>query len=155
MPSLQFAIGKIALLVRSEVVIHTAPLKHWNPYQLRANQNFQIKPTLELHNDLDVSYPSTYTINVIIQLFSGITLIWVVVRQQFHLQWHQNLLPPCSQLCTQWAALNHSQGMLNYSTKTMPPILYLYPCPGATIPTYLLYRHMLLKLVKIHRLCVC
>lgn len=147
MASLQLAIGKTALLVRSEVVIHTAPQKHWNPYQLRANQNFQINLTLELPNDLDVSYPSTYTINLIIQLFSGITLIWVVVRQQFHLQWHQNLPPLYSQLCTRQAVSNHSRVMLNHSKKTVAQILYAYSSPGATIPTYLFYRHMLLKLV--------
>lgn len=136
--SLHLAKGKIALLVRSEVVIHTAPLKHWNPYQLRRKSELTDKPNFWTPQWLRCSYPSTYTINLIIQLFSSITLIWVAVRQQFHLKGHQNLLSSYSQLCAQWAVPNHIQVVLNHSKKTMVQVLYPYPFPGATAPTYFL-----------------
>lgn len=125
---------------------------HCNPISAEANQNFYINLTLELHNDLDVSH----------QYLHNKFNYSIIFRYYIDLRGCQATIPgamtpksaaPLQPAVHPMSRVKPPQVMLNHSKKTMAQVLY--PYPGATIPTYLLYKHMLLKSVKIHRLSVC
>lgn len=129
--SLQLAIGKIALLVGSEVVIQTAPLKHWNHYQLRSKSELPDKPnswiSKWLRCALSFHLHNKFNYSIISQHDTGLAGCQAAIPSAMT----PKSAAPYSQLCTQGAVSNHCQVMWNHSKKTMAQVLYPYPFPGA------------------------